>query len=197
MSGRGRAVALAVCAAAVLSVANTAMQRPPTEWPEIRATEAQLTFVDPGKDDADTPFRLLLRDTNGNTVYRLECHNGNYEGASEITFSGDFHCALFAVTGDLRRSGNLLAEDTEAQGRSDWLNRGRMIAAQLRGQCAATPYGTTRVFRLRGMRANGPLADELSRGCPCSQRPEPPRWAPSRPRHTVRRTHRAGCYAES
>ena len=76
----------------------------------------------------------------------------NYDDSSEITFSGDFHCALFAVTGNRRTSWNLLADKTPAQQHSDWLNRGRMIANQLRDECAGSPYGITRVFRLRSMR---------------------------------------------
>src|SRR6476660_3829391 len=79
-------------------------QRPGEEWPRIRAKQAQQTFVDPGKNNADTPFKLLISDVKGVVVYRLECHNGNYETDAEITFSGDFHCALFAVSDDQRRS---------------------------------------------------------------------------------------------
>lgn len=128
-------------------------------WPVIRSTHARSTFVDPGKDGTDTPFRMLIKDNTGNTAYRLECHNGNYEETFEITYSGDFHCALFAVTGNQRVSGNLLADSSEAEQQSDWFNRGRMMADQLRGDCARSPYGATRVFRLRGLHVSFRFSD--------------------------------------
>jgi len=148
---RTRILGLAV-AVVTLGVALIAVQRTNGAWPLILAARTQQTFVDPGKDDGDTPFRLIINDSRNAAAYRLECHNGNYEGPGDITFSGDFHCALFAIANDTRQSANLLAEDNPAQRGSDWLNRGRMRAAQLRGQCAETPYGLTRVFRMRGMR---------------------------------------------
>jgi hypothetical protein len=122
------------------------------KWPAIQPAQGNRTFVEPGRDGTDTPFLFLLKDADGVPVYKLECHNGNYEDSSELNFSGDFQCALFAVTGDERKSWNLLATKTEAEQKSDWLNRGRMTSNQLRGQCGAVPeYGTIRHFRLRGM----------------------------------------------
>jgi hypothetical protein len=149
---KNRILSSSMTLAILLGGALVAMQRNSTRWPQIRATEGHQTFVDPGKGETDTPFHLLISDANGNTAYRLECHNGYYDGQFGISFSGDFHCGLFAMAGDERRSWNLLADATKAEGSSDWANRGRMLATQLRGECADTPYGTRRVFRLRGMR---------------------------------------------
>ena len=86
-------------------------------------------------------------------AYEPECHNGNYADTSELTFSGDFQCALFALNESRAVvSWNLLATDEPAQQQSDWFNRGRMIANQLFGFCGTVPeYGKLRHFSLRGM----------------------------------------------
>ena len=123
-----------------------------SKWPIIQATEMSRSYDLPESRETDTPLRLILRDLQGTPVYRLECHNGDYGVDSEYTYSGDFHCALFASSGSSRVSWNLLATKTPAQQRSDWLNRGRMTAPQLYGACANVPdYGASRRFYLRHM----------------------------------------------
>jgi len=122
------------------------------DWPVIEPTEYKQTYVNPGKEGADTPFLLFLKNSKGVPLYRVECHNGNYEGSSELNFSGDFQCALFAIKNGRRTSWNLLATETKAEQRSDWLNRGRMTSNQLWEECGLLPeYGRVRHFRLRGM----------------------------------------------
>lgn len=122
------------------------------KWPVIRPLEEKRVFVNPGQNNADTLFVAFIKDSGGVPVYKLECHNGNYEDESEMNFSGDFQCALFAVKGTTRTSGNLLAADTKNELSTDWWNRGRMRAAQLRGECLGYPeYSTDRRFKLRGM----------------------------------------------
>jgi hypothetical protein len=122
----------------------------PPSWPSVQPTQAAQTIKE---SRADTPFLLLIDGTSGAPAYKLECHNGNYEDTSEITFSGDFQCALFALNGSgAVVSWNLLATDEPAQQQSDWFNRGRMTANQLFGSCGAVPeYGMVRHFSLRGM----------------------------------------------
>jgi len=153
------AVASVLFAIACLSI--DASQNRQRDWPPARATHDARTFNDPGKGGTDTPFRLLIADLGGSIRYRLECHNGEFDDDSELTFSGNFHCALFAVVGkqNQKASNNLLAEDTPAQRGSDWLNRGRMLQQQLRGRCADTPFGTSRVFRLRGFKLTLQFSD--------------------------------------
>lgn len=70
-----------------------------SKWPTIRPLEEKKVFINPGQNNTDTPFAAFIKDSNGVPVYKLECHNGNYEDESEINFSGDFQCALFAVKG--------------------------------------------------------------------------------------------------
>jgi len=123
-----------------------------SKWPIIQPLEEKRVFTNPGKDNTDTPFVALIRDTEGIPVYKLECHNGNFDDESEMNFSGDFQCALFAVKGSDLASGNLLAADTKKEQSTDWWNRGRMRAAQLREECLKYPeYSNTRHFKLRGM----------------------------------------------
>jgi hypothetical protein len=123
-----------------------------SKWPVIRSLEEKRIFSNPGKDNADTPFIALIRDSGGVPAYKLECHNGNYDDESEINFSGDFQCALFAVKGNTLASGNLLAANTKNELSTDWWNRGRMRSVQLRGECLKYPeYSTVRHFKLRGI----------------------------------------------
>jgi len=112
-------------------------------------------LFEPGKDGRDTPLVIFIKYRTGLPVYRLEFHNGNYEDSSEIDYSGDFQCALFALQGGTRVSWNLLATDEQAEQKSDCLNRGRMTTRQTWGDCGAKPeYGRIRHFRLRGMRTS-------------------------------------------
>jgi hypothetical protein len=121
-------------------------------WPVVQHLHETRTFMNPGGDNADTPFLALIKDSEGVPIYRVECHNGNYEDESEIDFSGDFQCALFAVKGDTLKSANLLAANTRDERSTEWWNRGRMRSAQLRGECLAYPeYSAVRHFKLRGM----------------------------------------------
>ena len=120
-------------------------------WPTVRSFHGKYVFVDP-EGKTDMPLTVFLYDTRGVPVYKLECHNGNYGVASGIWYSGDFQCALFALKGASLASGDLLAANTKNELSSDWWNRGRMRAAQLRGTCLAYPeYSTDRHFKLRGM----------------------------------------------
>lgn len=121
-------------------------------WPVIRSLEEKRVFINPGKDNADTPFVTIIRDNEGVPAYKLECHNGNYDDESEMNFSGDFQCALFAVKGKALVSGNLLAANTKNELSTDWWNRGRLRSVQIRGECLKYPeYSTVRHFKLRGM----------------------------------------------
>ena len=117
-------------------------------WPVIRPLHTHM-LVNTGKD---IPFVSLIKDSRGRSVYKFECHNGNYEDESEINFSGDFQCALFAISGSTPASGNLLAANNQNEQSTDWWNRGRVRSAQFRGECSAYPeYSTNRHFKLRGM----------------------------------------------
>ena len=121
-------------------------------WPVIRPLAERHVFTNPGQDNMDTPFIAFINNSDGIPVYKLECHNGNYDDESEMNFSGDLQCALFAIDGGVRVSGNLFAADTKNELTTDWWNRGRMRSAQLRGECLKHPdYSTRRRFSLRGM----------------------------------------------
>jgi hypothetical protein len=121
-------------------------------WPVIHPLHETRTFVNQ-RSNTDYPFLALIKDTAGIAVYKLDCHNGNYVGDSEMNFSGDFQCPLFALNGSNLASGNLLAASTPNEQSADWWNRGRLRSAQLRGDCLLYPeYSTERHFRLRGMR---------------------------------------------
>ena len=61
------------------------------KWPRVQSFSEKRVFIDPGKDGTDTPFVALIKDLEGYPLYRLVCHNSNYEDdESEINFSGYF-----------------------------------------------------------------------------------------------------------
>ncbi|HXB27481.1 MAG TPA: hypothetical protein VNV25_22320 [Gemmatimonadaceae bacterium] len=135
---------------ATLSVARSVSM----VWPEVLPVHRTFAFVHPGQNGADTPASLFVISVDGDTAYKMDCHNGNYDDDSEINFSGDFQCALFALQRGVKASANLLADSSRDQQTSDWLfNRGRILAIQLWGQCGTyAEYGLVRHFRVRGMR---------------------------------------------
>lgn len=119
-----------------------------TIWPEVVPVHKAFTFVNPGQGGTDTPALLFVISVDGDTAYKLECHNVNYDHDSEMTFSGDFQCALFALKRGGIASANLLADSSRDQQTSDWLfNRGRLLAVQLWGPCGTyAEYGRLRNF---------------------------------------------------
>lgn len=131
-------------------IPSIALSAKKIRWPKIQAIEGKRVFKNLDKGTPDTPFVALIYDTRGDPIYKLECHNVNYEYESGIDYSGDFQCALFAVKGNTLISGDLLA--TKSAPNSAWWNRGRMLSVQLRGECLKYPeYSTDRHFQLRGM----------------------------------------------
>lgn len=121
-------------------------------WPMIQPLHEARTFVNQSPPNTDNPFLVLIKDTAGNPIYKLECHNGNYGDGKGMNFSGDFQCALFSLNRSSLTSGNLLAANTSNEQSTDWWNRGRLRSAQLRGSCLQyQEYSTDRHFRLRGM----------------------------------------------
>jgi hypothetical protein len=145
-----RALAIRVVCILVGAASPTAAQG--AHWPTIQPVDVTRTYDVSGRRAADTPLRLIVRDVSGSPAYRLECHNGDYDVDSEINYSGDFQCALFALRGRSPTSWNLLATSDSVQQDSDWMNRGRMLAWQLHAECGDVPdYGRTRRFRLRHM----------------------------------------------
>ena len=120
-------------------------------WPVIEPLQKTYTFV--RAPDKDTPVLIVARDLSSRPVYKLECHNDHYENErSDIDYSGTFQCALFALRNNTTASWNLLADDSAIQKSTDWMNRGRMLASQLYGECGPVPeFGWLRHFRVRGM----------------------------------------------
>jgi len=129
-------------------------------WPVIQPLHAEYKFVLPEQAEADTPFIVYLLHQAVSKVYKFECHRGAYDDTTEMSWSGDFQCALFPYKIDTVSPVNLLATDTHAEQSVDWRNRGRMIAVQLQGECLQYPeYSTLRHFRLRGMDVTLSFAD--------------------------------------
>jgi hypothetical protein len=145
-------ISMKLASVALVMITAVSMLAEPNRWPVIQCLAEKHIFNNAGANGSDTPVVAFIKDTQGVPVYKLECHNGNYDDESEMTFSGDFQCALFAIKASTLTSGDLLAADTKNELSTDWWNRGRMRAAQLRGECLKYPeYSTDRRFKLRGM----------------------------------------------
>ena len=86
-----------VCSVALVLTSAAILLAQASQWPVIRPLEEKRVFINPGQNNADTPFVAFIKASDGVPTYKLECHNGNYEDESEMNFSGDFQCALFAV----------------------------------------------------------------------------------------------------
>lgn len=124
----------------------------PAAWPQIRPVHVQRTIVDSAGAKGDNPIVVSIEDWNGRPRYRLECHTGDYNDMSLMNFSGVYQCALFALAGSRPMHPNLLAAKTRFEQSTDYTNRARMTAGQLREPCSASPtYGKLRRIRLRGM----------------------------------------------
>ena len=52
-----------------------------TVWPEVAPATAQQTYILDGTS-RDTPLVVLVRDVAGVPVYRIECHNGEFDDQS-------------------------------------------------------------------------------------------------------------------
>lgn len=143
---------LAIGCAVVAAMGVSGLVGHADRWPTIQPLHREHAFLHADRANTDLPFLAFIKDTDGAPVYKFECHSGDYNGESEMNFSGYFQCALFAIKGDALTSTDLLAADTNNELSSDWWNRGRMLSRQLRGKCLAYPeYSTDRHFRLRGM----------------------------------------------
>jgi hypothetical protein len=126
------------------------MQPTSSIWPVVRPVHTQIRVTEQAGGDA--PVHLVVSDARGRPLYKLDCHNGEYDETIDINYSGDFQCALFALTNGQTASGNLLADTSSNAGSTDWWNRGRMLAKNLWRDCANySEYGTLRHFRVRGM----------------------------------------------
>jgi hypothetical protein len=120
-------------------------------WPVIQPAHQTHTFTD-AAGEGDAPFLAFIKNVAGVPVYKLECHNGNYNDRSGYNFSGTFQCALFGIRGYKPTTWNLLAANTRNEQSTDWWNRGRILSPQLWDKCLAYPeYSTLRHFRLRRM----------------------------------------------
>lgn len=137
----------------LLLMTNPAVQPTQGAWPVIQPLHAEYQFFRPQDSDAELPsFSVYLKDATDTSRYKFECHAGGYPDDSEMTWSGDFQCALFPYAKDTVTPVNLLAVDSHEEQSVDWRNRGRMFAAQLQGDCLQYPeYSAQRHFRLRGM----------------------------------------------
>ena len=154
----GRAIIACVAVGVIGAVGLHAQVK---HWPLIRPVHKVFTVIfpatvnwdEPWKTPWDAPFVIYVQDLHGVPVYKFECHSGTYDDDSEWDFSGAYQCVLFATKPDGSLTGSdLLAANTEDELSTDWWNRGRMRAEQLRGKCLAYPeYSTLRHFRLRGM----------------------------------------------
>ena len=143
---------------------NPGAVAPPQGWTPPQPLHAEYHFVRP-KPGEDTPFTVFLLDAAGNKLYKFECHAGGYDDTSEMSWSGDFQCALFPYRIDTVTPVNVLAVDDREEQSTDGWNRGRLLARQLQGECLQYPeYSTLRHFKLRGLHLTLAYSDVVWQG---------------------------------
>lgn len=122
-------------------------------WPLIKECKYEFDFT-----NANTAsVSITLQDTKGTGVYHFECHNYLYESDTDFDYSGDFECKLTSLYSK-ENLPTLLTSDPNQP--ADWWSRGRFLADEIKGRCAAYPeYGRVRTFRLRGMQLRLELSD--------------------------------------
>jgi len=114
-------------------------------WPRIQPYSHEFVFSTGSSPAAS----IVLLETAGRAVYRLECHTFLYQGDPDFDYSGDFECRLTSLY-SAEAVSTLLTSDPNQP--SDWWSRGRFLVSELRGSCAEyADYGRVRTFRLRGM----------------------------------------------
>lgn len=128
------------------------------KWPPAAPMKESIFFRNAG--DASASF--TIKHTNGEPLYRVECHTSKYEDDPSFDYSGDFECRLNSLYSEEAYS--TLFTDTPRQSR-DWESRARFIADELIGECGEYPeYGRIRTFRLRGMKITLVLSDIVFAG---------------------------------
>jgi hypothetical protein len=123
-------------------------------WPLIKECKYECDF----RNANIAAVSITLQDTKGTGVYHFECHNYLYdESDTDFNYSGDFECKLTSLYSE-ENLPTLLTSDHNQP--ADWWSRGRFLADELKGRCAAYPeYGRVRTFRLRGMQLRLELND--------------------------------------
>lgn len=91
---------------------------------------------------------MVIGDVTGEPLYRLSCHEGEYESADEGDFNHLYQCKLWDMRAHIR--GDLFSP-TATWNRSR--TRASFYGEQVNGACADhTYYGNDRRFRFMGMR---------------------------------------------
>jgi hypothetical protein len=129
--------------------------RTPTasHWPEVAPMHV-ATFFSEGRLASGN---WTIYGPEGQQLYRIECRSRDQEGHADFIYSGDFECRLVSLYSHEAHS-SLFLENPHAT--RDWESRARFLAEDLVGACAQRPgWGSSRQFRLRGMRVTLALSD--------------------------------------
>ncbi|MFC4158753.1 hypothetical protein [Chitinimonas lacunae] len=121
------------------------------DWPEVGEVHASFRV-----STAHPHASLIIPDLDGRPLYRLSCHQGDYESAEEGDFDNMYHCKLW----DARQPqpGPDLLWPTPQWNRAR--TRALFTLEQLMGSCAKDPYfGQVRSFRFRGMEMRLAVSD--------------------------------------
>jgi len=114
-------------------------------WPVVQPLHASFRV----EETAASAVEALVRDVDGDALYRFSCRDAPGRGSRDGTDRGVLDCTLQ----DARRSDphDLLVEAREVED-AEAFRRDRVSASELLGDCASYPeYGRLRHFRLRGM----------------------------------------------
>jgi len=63
-----------ICSLALVIISVAILFAQTRKWPIIRPLEERRAFINPGQNNADTPFVVVIEDSGSVPAYKLECH---------------------------------------------------------------------------------------------------------------------------
>jgi len=120
------------------------------QWPKVSPLDATFAV-----SSQNPHVETIVFSEKGDPVYRLTCHEGDFENDRDGSFDFLFHCKLFPM--------NTKVEFRDLFWPSDNWRRSRTRAkfrSGFDGLCKDHPYyGQRRIFQLRGMRIELQVSD--------------------------------------
>jgi len=125
------------------------------QWPAVQPIKRTAEFDDASR----AQFSMQIRDTEGASVYLLECYGDKAFPESSFLYDGEFECRLTSEGKNPDSEYSTLLTEVRKQER-DWQSRARFFGSELTDSCGNIPdFGKRRHFLLRGFRLDLDLSD--------------------------------------
>jgi hypothetical protein len=116
------------------------------EWPSVTPFHHSYRIV----QAAMPVIKATIEGQDGRPQYLFICRSGDDDSVPDVNYSGNLDCRLIPYSeGEVETT---MLIETHNERTPAWYSRGRMLANELYGKCAAYPeYGAMRHFSVRGM----------------------------------------------